>query len=330
MKMADVVVIVLLPGCYLSEDDALSIESIDEDNELLKSKKFLAVESGCNYGGQEKELFHAELQKKLFDHLETFLWQGSHEEDFFATGMESMLEGIPRRNYREEHELKALILELQLRASRLKRVTRPGRNAEEAQEEEPLVEEEDLVEEEALQDDESGFKGEDDFVNDDDDDDESSVADLDDYDGGDDNDGHEGDDKSREEEDVEDGVEDELKELSVTARAKLQRALREIARGAKLIDLKFADIEDAGAKVLAVADTSAKELAQVLANNTTITSLILGGNQIGVEGAKALAEQLAASSTLTTLDLGGNQIGVEDAKALAEGLAASSTLTTLE
>ncbi|GBG24178.1 Protein kinase, putative [Hondaea fermentalgiana] len=119
MSMAEVVVIVLEPGCYRDVHDALGIESIDEDNELLKSKKFLAVESGWNYGGKEKEQFHVELQKKLFDHLEALSWHGSHEGGSSATSTGSVREEIPQRNYRKEHELEALILELQLRASRL-------------------------------------------------------------------------------------------------------------------------------------------------------------------------------------------------------------------
>ncbi|GBG27713.1 Hypothetical Protein FCC1311_039362 [Hondaea fermentalgiana] len=109
MSMAEVVVIVLEPECCLAVHGALGIESIDEDNELLKSKKFLAVENGWNYGGKEKEQFHVDLQKKLFDHLEALSWHGTN----------SLHEETSRRNYREEHELEALILELQLRACRV-------------------------------------------------------------------------------------------------------------------------------------------------------------------------------------------------------------------
>ena len=61
---------------------------------------------------------------------------------------------------------------------------------------------------------------------------------------------------------------------------------------------------------------------------SSISTLRLGWNRIGVEGAKALVSALPASQ-LTTLRLGWNRIGVEGAKALASALPASQ-LTTLE
>ncbi len=61
-----------------------------------------------------------------------------------------------------------------------------------------------------------------------------------------------------------------------------------------------------------------EDLAEQLGMLTQLTSLHLGGNQIGAEGAAALA----ALTQLTTLDLGYNQIG-------AGGAAALATLTQL-
>jgi Ran GTPase-activating protein (RanGAP) involved in mRNA processing and transport len=51
-----------------------------------------------------------------------------------------------------------------------------------------------------------------------------------------------------------------------------------------------------------------------------MTTLHLGLNQIGVEGAIAIAEALKVNAVVTTLDLSGNNIGVEGAKAIAEAL----------
>ncbi|KAG9069808.1 hypothetical protein KI688_009133 [Linnemannia hyalina] len=73
----------------------------------------------------------------------------------------------------------------------------------------------------------------------------------------------------------------------------------------------------------------AKALAEALKTNSTLATLHLWNNSIGSDGAKALAEALKTNSTLTTLDLGNNSIGSDGAKALAEALKTNSTLTTL-
>jgi small GTP-binding protein len=65
-----------------------------------------------------------------------------------------------------------------------------------------------------------------------------------------------------------------------------------------------------------------KALAERLAELTQLTSLDLGGNQIGDKGAAALA----ALTQLTTLDLWNNQIGAEGASSLA----ALTQLTSLD
>ncbi len=64
--------------------------------------------------------------------------------------------------------------------------------------------------------------------------------------------------------------------------------------------------------------------------DNSLTSLYLGGNQIGAEGAKALAAVLEGNSSLTSLDLYGNEIGDEGAKALAVALEGNTSLTSLE
>ncbi|KAF9342284.1 hypothetical protein BGX26_007871, partial [Mortierella sp. AD094] len=71
-------------------------------------------------------------------------------------------------------------------------------------------------------------------------------------------------------------------------------------------------------------------LAETLKTNSTLTTLNLGGNSIGPNGAKALSEALKTNSTLTTLNLGGNLIEPNGAKALSEALKTNSTLTTLD
>ena len=68
-------------------------------------------------------------------------------------------------------------------------------------------------------------------------------------------------------------------------------------------------------------NTNIKLLCDALALNTTLTTLDVGHNQIGHEGAQALAQ----NTTLTTLDVRYNQLGDEGAQALA----LNKTLTTL-
>jgi hypothetical protein len=58
---------------------------------------------------------------------------------------------------------------------------------------------------------------------------------------------------------------------------------------------------------------------------TTLTTINLGYNDIGNEGAKAVAEMLQVNATLTTINLGYNTIGYEGAKSLAEFLQSNAT-----
>ncbi len=59
-------------------------------------------------------------------------------------------------------------------------------------------------------------------------------------------------------------------------------------------------------------------MAAVLAANTVLTALSLGGNTIGDAGATALAAALATNTALTSLELDGNTIGAAGASALTE------------
>ncbi|KAL0239380.1 hypothetical protein GEMRC1_009488 [Eukaryota sp. GEM-RC1] len=71
-------------------------------------------------------------------------------------------------------------------------------------------------------------------------------------------------------------------------------------------------------------------LTDVLKVNTTITSIDLGNNSIGVAGARALAEALKVNLTITCIEMSGNSIGEEGAKELAEALKVNSTITSVD
>jgi Ran GTPase-activating protein (RanGAP) involved in mRNA processing and transport len=74
----------------------------------------------------------------------------------------------------------------------------------------------------------------------------------------------------------------------------------------------------------------AKELAQALQGNTTLTELNLSDNQIEAEGVQVIADVLKTNTTLTKLHLWDNQIGDEGAKAIAGALETNTTLTELD
>ena len=52
-----------------------------------------------------------------------------------------------------------------------------------------------------------------------------------------------------------------------------------------------------------------QQIERLKRNDTTLTSIDLGGNDIGDEGTKSLSEALAHNSTLTTINLESNNIG---------------------
>ncbi|KAF9970399.1 hypothetical protein BGZ75_002296, partial [Mortierella antarctica] len=70
--------------------------------------------------------------------------------------------------------------------------------------------------------------------------------------------------------------------------------------------------------------------AETIECGSTLTTLYLQDNSIGLGGAQALSEALKTNSTLNTLDLKENNIGSNGAQALSEALKTNSTLTTLD
>eukprot|EP00985_Skeletonema_marinoi_P000870 scaffold355_cov161-Skeletonema_marinoi.AAC.3 len=74
---------------------------------------------------------------------------------------------------------------------------------------------------------------------------------------------------------------------------------------------------------------SAKALAAVLIENSTIEDIDLETNHIGNEGTKALAEALKYNNTLTRLNLADNEISDSGARALAAALKVNSSLQDL-
>ena len=88
------------------------------------------------------------------------------------------------------------------------------------------------------------------------------------------------------------------------------------------LSLEHSDINDEALRLLAEA------LQQGAA--PLLTTLALGENRIGAEGATALARALIAVPLLTALDLHSNTIGDAGAAALAGALTSVSQLTTLD
>ena len=86
--------------------------------------------------------------------------------------------------------------------------------------------------------------------------------------------------------------------------------------------------------------TGINALADALRVSASLTSLLLRGSNLGVEGAKALATGLAASASLTSMDISGNALcgvqfghGTYDATgitALAGALGVCASLTSLD
>ncbi len=74
----------------------------------------------------------------------------------------------------------------------------------------------------------------------------------------------------------------------------------------------------------------AKEIADALKNNQSLTDLVLGHNKIGDKGAKEIADALKKNKSLTRLVLDHNQIGDEGAKEIADALKKNQSLTSLD
>jgi len=86
---------------------------------------------------------------------------------------------------------------------------------------------------------------------------------------------------------------------------------------------------DLDASCNSMGDDGVADVAEALANNTSVTALNLGANGIQAEGAQRLAEALLTNQTLTDLNLRGNNIGSRGAEFLAEALEHNTTLTAL-
>ncbi|KAL0239689.1 hypothetical protein GEMRC1_009797 [Eukaryota sp. GEM-RC1] len=78
-----------------------------------------------------------------------------------------------------------------------------------------------------------------------------------------------------------------------------------------------------------VSRTIAMELIELLKVDTTITSVDLGGSDVGDDGARALAEALKVNTTVTNVDLFVCYIGADGARALADALKVNTTVTSL-
>lgn len=76
-------------------------------------------------------------------------------------------------------------------------------------------------------------------------------------------------------------------------------------------------------------DDGARRIATALCGNTSVQSLNLSVNRIGVEGAACLADSLKRNSTLTSLSLRGNYVRCAGAKSLAEALEGNKALKVL-
>ena len=112
------------------------------------------------------------------------------------------------------------------------------------------------------------------------------------------------------------------------------------------VDLSSAKIRNVGAAVISVVleknsslthldlsfnafDGVASCLSKALKANSSVTSLNLGGNFVGEDGASSLSKALKANSSLTNLNLSLNSIGDDGASSLSKALKANSSLTSL-
>eukprot|EP01095_Lingulamoeba_sp_RSL-Kostka_P016222 TRINITY_DN785_c1_g4_i1.p1 TRINITY_DN785_c1_g4~~TRINITY_DN785_c1_g4_i1.p1 ORF type:complete len:277 (-),score=128.19 TRINITY_DN785_c1_g4_i1:22-852(-) len=73
-------------------------------------------------------------------------------------------------------------------------------------------------------------------------------------------------------------------------------------------------------------DETAKDLANALKNNNTLTHLVLSGNDISDPGCAAICEVLATNNTLTHVDLSNNKIKDEGLKEVAKALKTNKSI----
>ena len=112
------------------------------------------------------------------------------------------------------------------------------------------------------------------------------------------------------------------------------------------LDLDGHEISDVGARALARAlaqnvglsdvdlsnnyiEAAGVDMGEMLADNASIHTLDLHGNQLGDASAQKIGHGLTSNTTLTTLDLSRNHLGRRSSLALADGLLANGTLRHL-
>ena len=71
-------------------------------------------------------------------------------------------------------------------------------------------------------------------------------------------------------------------------------------------------------------------LSRVLKVNSTLTHLLLAGNNIGPEGAEAIAAGISSNAALTRLDLSHNSVGAQGLASMLVALRANAVLTALD
>jgi Leucine Rich repeat len=84
------------------------------------------------------------------------------------------------------------------------------------------------------------------------------------------------------------------------------------------------DLSDCGITLPGV-----KNICEYMKTNTSITRLIMWGNNIGDNGAAYIADMLCQNTTLRILCIMGSKLGVESFSHIARGLAKNSTLHTI-
>jgi hypothetical protein len=98
----------------------------------------------------------------------------------------------------------------------------------------------------------------------------------------------------------------------------------------KTLVLKGRDVVPHGARNHQGCPPRAQALAAALSGNSTLTKLILSGNDLGDDGAKVFAEALAVNTGLRVMDLGANEISTPGATELGKAIAANKALKTLD
>jgi len=109
----------------------------------------------------------------------------------------------------------------------------------------------------------------------------------------------------------------------------------EMAKKSCLLDIQKVRDNDPNYKVLDwnnrnVGADGAKEIAEALTKNSSVTTIDLTRNEIGADGAKAIAEALKKNSSVTEIYLNNNGIGYDGGMAIAKALAENSSVTSID